>query len=82
METCLHFRGAALNARETGIYESRFEYQNQLIPPSRATTRTASGTIALAYGCRETFGSESSQFSPCRIGSILKPAVQVDSVSA
>ena len=23
LETCLHFRGAALNARETGIYHSR-----------------------------------------------------------
>jgi hypothetical protein len=23
METCLHFRGAALNARETGIYFAR-----------------------------------------------------------
>ena len=25
METCLHFRGAALNARETGIYLSFLE---------------------------------------------------------
>ena len=26
METCLHFRGAALNARETGIYRYRLRH--------------------------------------------------------